>query len=45
MTDAIAATLAATGVAPFALATIVKTPLAFALVGAAWSALDRAPCL
>src|SRR5271166_72000 len=31
------------GVAPFALATIVKTLLACALVGAAWSALDRAP--
>ena len=33
------------GVAPFALATIVKTLLACALVGAAWSALDRAPRL
>jgi biotin transport system substrate-specific component len=33
------------GVAPFALATIVKTLLACALVGAAWSALDRAPSL
>jgi biotin transport system substrate-specific component len=31
------------GVAPFALATIVKTLLACALVGAAWSALNRAP--
>ncbi len=31
------------GVAPFALATIVKTLLACALVGAAWSALDRPP--
>jgi biotin transport system substrate-specific component len=31
------------GVAPFVLATIVKTLLACALVGAAWSALDRAP--
>ncbi|MBV8104194.1 MAG: biotin transporter BioY [Hyphomicrobiales bacterium] len=31
------------GVAPFALATIVKTLLACALVVAAWSALDRAP--
>ena len=33
------------GVAPFALATIVKTLLACALVGAAWSGLDRAPRL
>ncbi len=31
------------GVAPFVLATIVKTLLACALVGVAWSALDRAP--
>lgn len=41
MTDAIDATLAEAGVAPFELATIVKT----LLVGAAWSALDRAPRL
>jgi biotin transport system substrate-specific component len=35
----------ALGVAPFALATIVKTLLASALVGAAWSAVGRAPGL
>jgi biotin transport system substrate-specific component len=33
----------ALGVAPFALATIVKTLLAAALVGAAWGATGRAP--
>ena len=33
----------ALGVAPFALATIVKTLLAIALVGAGWSAAGRAP--
>ncbi len=31
----------ALGVAPFALATIVKTRLAAALVGAAWGAVER----
>ena len=35
----------ALGVAPFALATIVKTLLAIALVGAGWSAAGRAPGL
>jgi biotin transport system substrate-specific component len=35
----------ALGVAPFALATIVKTLLASAVVGAAWSAAGRAPGL